>query len=427
MEAMERTHKMTAYLNILNELYSINKFAGVHLGLGRVMTLLDLLGNPQNKMKTIHIAGTNGKGSVCIKLASSLQGNNQKIGLFSSPHLFSFRERISINGINISKDDVVLNLSKVIFLSKKKGLEATFFEILVAAAFLYFESNEVDIAIFETGIGGRYDATNVMIPILSIITSIGLDHTEILGDTLEKIALDKAGIIKPKIPVLLGSTAQNYGIEEIALKMGAPLFCSEKENKDYFIDNLNTADLALDILKSLYPEIEVNRKGLIENHKCRFEKFVYRNKLSDVEVVFDVAHNEKGLEKTLHKCKVEYPNHRIVALISLGEKEGLQNIKNIFLDQVDHIILLDIKHYRLLPLEKLETLFEGDSKVSVQKGELKKYLNETLLPKEGEISTIYLFCGSFYIMKDVHEALNIDIECDPVNLQEWLNVEVKVN
>lgn len=169
--------------------------------LSNTLALCDFLGNPQQKIRSIHIAGTNGKGSTAHSLASVLQQAGYKTGLYTSPHLKDYRERIRINGEMISEEAVIAFVEKI--KTKVSEILPSFFEMTVAMAFDHFANEQVDIAVIETGLGGRLDSTNVLIPVLSVITSIGLDHTKFLGDTLEAIAGEKAGIIKQGVPVVL--------------------------------------------------------------------------------------------------------------------------------------------------------------------------------------------------------------------------------
>ncbi len=176
-------------------------------GLKNIQLLCEALGNPQNNFPAIHIAGTNGKGSVSHYLASILQSAGyKKVGLHTSPHLKDFRERIKINGKDISEQNVID------FVAEHKSLiediDSSFFELSVAMSFYFFSEEHMDVAIIETGMGGRLDSTNIITPILSVITNISFDHTATLGDTLEKIAFEKAGIIKPGIPVVIGETQE---------------------------------------------------------------------------------------------------------------------------------------------------------------------------------------------------------------------------
>ena len=190
---------------LLNNIFSRHRF-GIKPGLDRTLELLKYCGDPHKKLKTIHIAGTNGKGSVNAMLTSILMESGYKTGSYTSPHLVDFNERITINGNRISDDDV-LSIANLL-MSKADEIGATFFEITTAMALYYFAENDIDIGVIETGMGGRFDSTNVLEPVVSIITNIGMDHQKFLGDTIEKIALEKAGIIKNDVPVVV-SKAQN--------------------------------------------------------------------------------------------------------------------------------------------------------------------------------------------------------------------------
>ena len=177
-------------------------------GLERIASFCQHLGNPQRNYYTIHVAGTNGKGSVSHMLASILREAGYRTGLFTSPHLTDFRERIRVDGEMIPKQKVVNFVDK--HQDKMKELDLSFFEMTAAMAFDYFDQSDVEVAVIETGLGGRLDATNLITPILSIVTNVGFDHTEFLGETIEKIAAEKAGIIKKSIPVIVGQHSEAY-------------------------------------------------------------------------------------------------------------------------------------------------------------------------------------------------------------------------
>lgn len=196
--------------------------------LTNTIQLCELIGNPQHRFKTIHIAGTNGKGSTSHMLAAILQQAGYKTGLYTSPHLRDFRERFRINGAMI-EESFVVDFTKRIQ-PAIDSIEPSFFEITVAMAFDYFAQNNVDIAVIETGLGGRLDSTNIINPELSVITNIGWDHMNLLGDSLEKIAFEKAGIIKPGIPVIVGETAAatKHVFEQVAAEKKSPLFFADQ-------------------------------------------------------------------------------------------------------------------------------------------------------------------------------------------------------
>lgn len=225
--------------------------------------------NPHRLFKTIHVAGTNGKGSVSHMLAAILQSAGYKTGLYTSPHLSDFRERIRINGEMISTDDVMEWVEDFREKNEEWEIEPSFFELTVAMAFDYFAGQQVDIAVVEVGLGGRLDSTNIITPEVSIITNIGMDHTALLGDSLERISFEKAGIIKDGIPVVVGTTqpeTMNVFKEVAALKL-APLFFADQE---YFVDYA-MSDLEGNQLLSvrrngqaLFPQLKIDLKGMYQ-------------------------------------------------------------------------------------------------------------------------------------------------------------------
>ena len=233
-------------------------------GLENIEELAEMAGNPQSKLVTIHIAGTNGKGSVAHLLSSYFQELNYKTGLFTSPHLVDFRERIKINGVSISEEEVIHFFKK--YQSQIDPIEPSFFEITTVHAFDYFANQEVDIAIIETGLGGRLDATNIIHPILSIITNVGLDHQQLLGNTLPKIAMEKAGIIKPDTPVLIGEPNLKTlpVFQAVATRQNAPLYTTTDSLKVEQVQSMDPSKTAIRIRKYnevIYPYIELPLSG----------------------------------------------------------------------------------------------------------------------------------------------------------------------
>jgi dihydrofolate synthase/folylpolyglutamate synthase len=198
-------------------------------GLERISNFCQLIGNPQNSYLTIHVAGTNGKGSVSHLLASVLQCAGYRVGLFTSPHLRDFRERMRVDGEMISEQDVVDFVARHREDIQQAGL--SFFEITTAMAFNFFAESDVEVAVIETGLGGRLDATNIITPILSVVTNIGLDHTDLLGTTLQAVAREKAGIIKQGVPVVLGEASEEYNsvFEQRAAALSSRVIYAEQE------------------------------------------------------------------------------------------------------------------------------------------------------------------------------------------------------
>jgi len=218
--------------------------------LHNTIQLCEILGNPQNKFKCIHVAGTNGKGSVSNMLSAIFQAHGYKTGLYTSPHLKDFRERIRINGEMISEQFVIDFTEKII--PYLDSIQPSFFEITVAMCFDYFANQGIEYAIIETGLGGRLDSTNVINPILSVITNIGMDHSDLLGDTLQKIAFEKAGIIKEQIPVVIGESSKDTDsvFEEKAKSFNATIYFADRNVRFY-----NT-------------EIETDLKGIYQEKNC---------------------------------------------------------------------------------------------------------------------------------------------------------------
>ena len=303
-------------------------------GFDRINKLLNLLKSPQKEFKSIHVAGTNGKGSTAHLISSILQESGYNVGLFTSPHLIDFRERIKINSKFISKDEVKMFITKNIdFLIENK---ITFFEMTVAMAFNYFSKKKVDIALIEVGLGGRLDATNIIMPNLSIITNISLEHTEFLGETIEKIAREKAGIIKRKIPVVIGE--RNKKTEEcfkkIALKRESKIIFASDYNYDfdYLIDvsyqkkNVKTALASLQFLSFLNI-----KKEDIENGLKKFKtntSFIGRWQVlkKNPKIILDVSHNLEGFKNIIEQIKNENFERLIFVM---GFVKG-KNIKQIF-------------------------------------------------------------------------------------------------
>ena len=206
----------------LDSLYSLQR-NGIKLGLEHTFQLLEFLGNPQKNLKLIHVAGTNGKGSTCAHIECILRGNGYKVGLYTSPHLINFNERIRVNGTPIKNDEIISFIKTVDTAIQK--IDSTFFEVTTAMALKYFQDHNVDIAVIETGLGGRLDSTNVIEPIMTIMTPISMDHMDILGNSIQQIAKEKSGIIKDDI--MLITAKQDRVVMDI-------LFDKAKEKKNIY-------------------------------------------------------------------------------------------------------------------------------------------------------------------------------------------------
>ena len=315
--------------------------AAYRADLGNITALCDILDNPQKGTKFIHVAGTNGKGSVTHIIASILQAEGYKVGVFVSPHYRDYRERIKINGKLISRPFTTKFVNENH--EKFKLVNASFFEITTAMAFEYFKEKKVDYAVIEVGMGGRLDSTNIITPLLSVITNISLDHTQFLGDTLPRIAAEKAGIIKPTIPIVIGETHPET--KEVfvkhALTNHAPISFADKELKlsdfksdikgihfiltkkqyhsdlsgDYQKKNITTALAAIKNLQSQGIEIKDSSitKGLVNVKSSTY--FIGRWMVMGKKpiIIFDSAHNEGGIKELVSQIKkLKYDNLHFV-------------------------------------------------------------------------------------------------------------------
>jgi dihydrofolate synthase/folylpolyglutamate synthase len=278
--------------------------------IGNIIKACDILQNPHKKFKSIHIAGTNGKGSTAHMLASILQEAGFKTGLYTSPHLKDFRERIKINGKMISKNQVInfVKKNKIEF----EKINMSFFEYTVAMAFDYFAESQVDIAIIETGLGGRLDSTNIISPELSVITNIGYDHTNLLGSKLEQIAKEKAGIIKKNTPVVIGRKQEKI-INDIfkitAYNKKSKIFFSEINNNiycdlkgEYQNENINTTIKAIEVLNWNIDNNNIYKglKNVIKNTGLNGRwQIISKNP----HIICDTGHNQDGIKNITKQLK----------------------------------------------------------------------------------------------------------------------------
>jgi len=301
--------KLSTYLKFL---YNLELF-GIKLGLNNIQKLLNYCENPQNNYPTIHIAGTNGKGTTAHAIAATLQLAGYKVGLYTSPHLIRFAERIKINGCEIS--DSELNSLVKLFKSEIIKSKSTFFEATTTIAFKYFSDKKVDIAVIETGLGGRLDATNILKPICSVITSIGMDHTKELGNSLKLITKEKGGIIKSQVP-LFTNVAQKSSLnilKNIAKKNNSKVRLIEANN------NLKLSREVLKFINLNYLKISKSQIYLgLKKYKQltglhgRFE-IISKKPLT----VLDVAHNPDAIKNLVNSLKYNYPKKKFIVLFGV--------------------------------------------------------------------------------------------------------------
>lgn len=375
---------------LFNQLTSFQQVgaAAYKPGLERIAEFCCAIGNPQQSYLTIHIAGTNGKGSTSHMIASVLQHAGYRVGLFTSPHLKDFRERIRVDGEMITRQDVVDFVATHLTDIKRLGL--SFFEITAAMAFAHFAEQDVEVAVIETGLGGRLDATNIITPLLSVITNIGLDHTDLLGSTLEAIAGEKAGIIKRGVPVVVGehSAECDEVFASVAEKMGSPLYFAQqcfgvvgcgseglhncfalrrqRDGEefdvrldllgDYQCNNVVTASAALDVLHSHSP-LTISRKAYFEGlasaasttHLVGRWQVLSRQPL----VVCDTGHNAHGMRYVAQQLeRLVASHHRVVCILGFAREKDLSQVLPL-LPRTAHYIFTQASSPRALPAEEL--------------------------------------------------------------------------
>jgi dihydrofolate synthase / folylpolyglutamate synthase len=318
---------------------------GWKFGLDRIYNLVDQLGNPQKDMKCIHVAGTNGKGSVCRFLSSILIHAGYKVGAYFSPHLERFSERILVDGKEISQDDLaslVERIKPVVEEMQRQNKTPTFFEIVTALAFCYFHEQHVDYVVLEVGLGGRYDATNVVIPLVSVITNITLEHTNILGNSVESIAFEKAGIIKNNIPVITAAGIKpREVIETVSKEKNAPLMVVNRTKWKRLSYTLNCQEFFIQgafkdyaVKTSMLGEYQGENIALaIATIEQLQMQGVY---LSDTDVI-------EGISSTVHTGRMEIMSeHPLIVLEGAHNPDGInmlrQTLQNDF--TYDHLILV---------------------------------------------------------------------------------------
>jgi dihydrofolate synthase/folylpolyglutamate synthase len=363
----------------LKKLYSLHTF-GVKLGLDNIRNFLTLIGKPHTKIKTIHIAGSNGKGSTAAFIASILQEMNYKVGLYTSPHFSRFNERIKINSKEISDERIAKFIQD--YERNIDMLKLTFFEVTTALAFQYFYEENVDYAVIETGLGGRLDATNLINPLAVIITSISLEHTDILGETIEKVAEEKAGIIKDGSKVFIGKlpelaesliekkcvdkNCQLYDLEDyITEKNGIVKLYTEELELDEWIMPLrgkyqkyNAALAALVVSKTLdtdnFRVIEHGIKNVIKNTglQGRYEFF---NKKPDI--IFDSAHNSEGIANFLtefNQDKEKYSHSNV--LFAVMKDKAIKEMLRMLRESFKEIFVTEIDYERICKIPELKNI-----------------------------------------------------------------------
>ncbi len=401
--------------------------------LHNTLALCEALDNPHKKFKSIHIAGTNGKGSTSHMLAAILQQAGYKTGLYTSPHLRDFGERIRINGQMIKKEFVIEFTERTKILSEK--IQPSFFELTVAMAFDYFAKEKIDIAVIETGLGGRLDSTNVISPILSVITNIGYDHMNLLGNSLQEIASEKAGIIKEHTPVVIGELLEDTRpvFTHKANEMNAPIFFAQDmfeisgiQNNNSTLDcriidtkNKLTSVFSLD-LRGIYQaknlrtvlaaEQVLSNIGYMINDVAKKHALKNVKKLTGLSgrwdivahnpaMICDVAHNEDGIKQLLQQLQEEYGEAHIHFVLGFVKDKDIDHVLSLFPTGASYYFT-NAHIPRALPWKELK-IKAAEKKLS---GDGYDNVNDAILQAKNNASKedVIMVCGSFFIIAEIN-------------------------
>jgi len=420
-----KSHTLTSpdFSVLLKSLFNLQRL-GIKLGLEHTFRLLDFLANPQNDLTMIHVAGTNGKGSICAMIASILHASGKNVGLYTSPHLIRFNERIRINGYPISDKQIIRFMKKVGPVVQE--IESTFFETTTAMAFDYFKEQKVDVAVIETGLGGRLDSTNVIDPEVTVISHISMDHMDILGKDIEKIANEKAGIIKNNIPLIIAE--QTPKVKNILLKHAkherAPVTelgaisnistttsgTSFQYKDDQYITSLigehqaSNAALAIECISQFEPELQ----NKIIHYGLRRVRWPARIQQLDDRLYYDVAHNEDGLTFFLKTIRSIFPDVPISGLFCLKGDKDFNSLAENLSGQFSNLFVTTDQNRLLLSTEKVsEKLIllgiknEPVDSVSSGINKLKELIKDT------GVGVIF---GSHYIAEEVFAEFEISFD-----------------
>jgi dihydrofolate synthase/folylpolyglutamate synthase len=393
----------------------VNESSPVTPTLHNIRHLYELMGLPLSNTPVIHVGGTNGKGSTSFKIANALRKSGLKTGIFVSPHISSFRERLQINGELLSEEDVCTIVPPILEMCRKHEIDATFFDLTTMMSFMKFQREACDVVVLEVGLGGELDSTNVLTETsLSIITSIQLDHVRTLGSTIEEIATKKAGIMKHGVPVLIGpgtpvhllkETARRRGSPSFELSSFSPLFSSSERDVEYVGDvdvlNQEIAHSALEIMKrelskgrtrtsnSILAAAQhkvadalclmdpaTTKRSLAARPPCRFEEFLVAHPTTPVRVVLDVAHNQDAIDALVIKILRQHhyqegannsPPLNVVVVLAMSRDKMAADVVKSLLSLVDgdaaRIICVDASATtsRALPAAHLRELVNSSS------------------------------------------------------------------
>lgn len=389
------------YQESLDYLYGLGLFS-IKLGLSRVEGLLSKLGNPEKRLRCIHVAGTNGKGSVCTFISSVLVEEGYKVGVYTSPHLVNFSERIRINDSLIPAEDII----RIVKIMKPHITDHTFFEVVTVMAFYYFAEQKVDIAIIEVGLGGRLDATNVINPIVSVITNIGLEHTQHLGNTIEQISYEKAGIIKKGSLVVTGATGKALEVikgrcEELGCILhGASTNKLEISMKPSYA--LKNASLALRVIKLLNEVCFSVSNASVEKG---FLNAYWPGRFDEIKkcLIFDCAHNPAGVRVLVEELRA-FGMKKINLVIGIMGDKDIKSMCAEFNGIVENVVVTKANNNRSADPKEVAKYFEDE------------LLNTVIIPSiadalkyvENNFKGVTVVTGSIFVVGEAFSALGLE-------------------
>ncbi len=409
---MEALH----YNDVVRWLFSKHRSAGVLLGLERMKRACRQLGNPEETLRCVHVAGTNGKGSVCTKMAKAFELAGYITGLFTSPHISSFRERFEVHNMCISEEEVVEGIATI---RRKCSDDLTFFEITTLLAFLWFQKMGVQMAVLETGLGGRLDATNVCHPELTVITSISFDHMNYLGNTLEAITAEKAGIIKEKVSVVIGPRVPVEIVRHEALLHQAALFIVEGSFTDFDAENSAIAAEALNLLNMPSRYIA---EAICFRPSCRFQEVptdlvLQKWGRAPLALILDVAHNPDGMERLVMKAKGAFMSSPLCILLAVSQDKDVSEMIESLRGAAAAIICTEALSPRAMPAAALADIVrkKSDDIQVMENSDLKEALS-LALDFSASHQLPLIATGTFFFMSAVLQALGFDETVDQLEL-----------
>ena len=404
------------YAEAVQHLYDLQLF-GARFGLEVPERLATLAGRPQDKLRFIHVAGTNGKGSVCAMLEAVFRAAGLKTGLYTSPHLVSFTERLQVNRANIPQPDVVRLVERLqpMLATFPADEHPTFFEVVTVMALMWFAEQQVDIVIWETGLGGRLDATNIVSPLVSVITSIGLDHEKWLGDTLAKIASEKAGIIKRGVPVVTGVVDREplRVIEAVAAEKNAPLAKVANATRSpagsaklslLGAHQRHNAGVAEAAIRAVAGTIPVNEAAI----RFGLENTFWPGRLQQIQrghqlLLLDGAHNPHGAVALQQALREEFSGRLPALIFGAMKDKDVSAILNLLAPLGRRIIATKIASERALPANELAQLCRQANSAAVV--EEAQSVDEALALIKNE--PFVLLTGSLYFVGEALEVLGV--------------------